>query len=574
MTSIRVVRVENFRGIKTFDWTPREGINCLVGPGDCGKSTVLDAIDFCIGARRFIQFSDADFTDVKVDDPIRIAVAIGGLPDALKNFDAYGLYLLGFNKADGSILPEPQAGHETVLIVQLLVERDLEPQWSLVSPRASAQGQSRSLSWADRLRVSPTRLGAMNENNLAWRKGSILNRLSDERADASKELNEATRDARAAFSAKGNAELMGALNTVTETAKSLGIPIGTTAKAMLDAASISLSGGTIALHNEWGIPLRGLGLGSTRLLLAGLQRKAAANASIILIDEVEHGLEPHRIIMLLGALGAKENLPPLQVFMTTHSPVAVCELNADQLYVLRGNKEKHEALPVGKAGNVQGTIRAFPGALLARSVLVCEGASEVGLIRGFDQWRVASGKMPFTACGCTLVDGNGNEMFQRALAFQKLGYRVAAFRDSDVAPTPELETAFKAAGGPVYRWSDGRALEDELFLGLTSAAVKKLLELAVSLKGEMLVNDHIKTASGNKKDLAAIRAEFSTGLTNDSRTTLGKASCSRKNPWFKSISAMEAVGRDIVAPDLANAKPIFRTLIVNTIFTWIADGTR
>jgi hypothetical protein len=33
MTYIRVVRIENFRGIKTFEWTPREGINCLVGPG-------------------------------------------------------------------------------------------------------------------------------------------------------------------------------------------------------------------------------------------------------------------------------------------------------------------------------------------------------------------------------------------------------------------------------------------------------------------------------------------------------------------------------------------------------------
>jgi len=573
MTSIRAVRIENFRAIKTLDWKPREGINCLVGPGDSGKSTVLDAIDFCIGARRFIQFTDADFHGMKVDEPIRIAVTIGDLPDELKSIDAYGLYLLGFDKTTGTILPEPQAGHETVLTVQLLVESDLEPQWSLVSPRAAAQGQSRGLGWADRQRISPTRLGAMNENNLAWRKGSILNRLSDERADASAELAKAARDARAAFTATGSTQLTGALATVTATAKTLGIPIGAAAKAMLDAASISLSGGTIALHDEWGIPLRGLGLGSTRLLIAGLQRKAAANASIILIDELEHGLEPHRIMMLIGQLGAKDTPPPLQVFITTHSPVAVRELNADQLFVLRSNAGLHQAHPVAAAGDVQGTIRTFPEAILATSILVCEGASEVGLIRGFDQWRVTNGSMPLAACGCALVDGGGTKLFARALAFQALGYRVAVLRDSDVAPTPELEATFRAAGGQVYQWRAGRALEDELFLGLSAPAVQKLLEFAVSRKEEVLVNAHIKTASGNAKDLLAIRAEYPAGVSVASRTILGKASrC--KAGWFKSVTTMEDVGRDIVAPDLAKADAIFRNLIINTIFKWIADGAR
>ena len=29
---------------------PAPGINCLIGPGDIGKSTLLDAIDLCMGA--------------------------------------------------------------------------------------------------------------------------------------------------------------------------------------------------------------------------------------------------------------------------------------------------------------------------------------------------------------------------------------------------------------------------------------------------------------------------------------------------------------------------------------------
>jgi hypothetical protein len=48
---------------------------------------------------------------------------------------------------------------------------------------------------------------------------------------------------------------------------------------------------------------------------------------MLLVDELEHGLEPHRIIRFLGSLGAKEVEPPLQVFMTTHSPVALRDLS-------------------------------------------------------------------------------------------------------------------------------------------------------------------------------------------------------------------------------------------------------
>lgn len=573
MTLVRAVEVENFRSIKVLRWLPGPGINCLIGPGDSGKSTVLDAIDYCIGARRTLPLTDSDFCGLDIEKPIRICITLGSLPDELKNIDSYGLYLRGFNAADGTVAEEPGAGLETVITVQLLVESDLEPQWSLISARAVAQGQSRSLNWADRVKIAPTRLGAVNDYNLTWRRGSILNRLSDERADASKELAKAARDVRIAFGAQGSEQLTKALSAVTDAAKKLGIPIGAEAKALLDASSVSFSGGTISLHDEVGVPLRGLGLGSTRLLIAGLQRQAAAQASIILIDELEYGLEPHRIIMLLQALGAKDNPPPLQVFMTTHSPVAVRELGGAQLHVLRRYGDRHYSLAVGGVGDVQGTIRRFPDALLATTVFVCEGASEVGLMRGFDQWRVANGRPPIAAHGCALVDGGGSELFSRALAFQALGYRVATLRDSDVHPTPELETKFAAAGGQTYRWRNGRALEDELFATAGPLTVARLLELAVSEKEEALVNEHIKTASGNSKDLVTIRAECAAGVTAPTRTLLGVASRFKgQKGWFKSIGMMEQATRELIAPELPQAIDSAIGRFMEQIFTWIANG--
>ena len=110
-------------------------------------------------------------------------------------------------------------------------------------------------------------------------------------------------------------QLVETLGIVHTKAQELGVPVGDKVNALLDAGSVSYSSGMISLHDANGIPLTALGLGSTRLLVAGLQREAAAHASIILVDEIEHGLEPHRIIRLLNTLGAKETSGLLYKFL-------------------------------------------------------------------------------------------------------------------------------------------------------------------------------------------------------------------------------------------------------------------
>jgi hypothetical protein len=355
---------------------------------------------------------------------------------------------------------------------------------------------------------------------------------------------------------------------VTETAKDLGISVGDRVRAMLDAHSVSFSGGTISLHDEAGVPLRNLGLGSIRLLTAGLQRKAADQSTIILIDELEHGLEPHRIIRFLGALGSKERQPFLQAFITTHSPVTLRELSGEQLFVLRQVGSHHEARDVGTENDIQSTIRLFPDAFLASSVIVCEGASEVGLVRGVDQFRSATGCLSIGSLGVALVDSGGGEPDRpiiRAQVFNGLGYRTAALRDDDQRPALAVEKAYQDAGGTVLAWRDGRVLEDELFLSLTDASLDKLIAYAVELHGEDLLNEHIKSVSRNTKNLAGILSDE--GFSPENRATLGRAARTRKAGWFKSVTWMEEVGRVIVGPDLADAEAGFRE-IIESIFIW------
>ena len=44
MTLIRLIEIENFRAIRKLRWLPGPGVNCLIGPGDSGKSTILYAL--------------------------------------------------------------------------------------------------------------------------------------------------------------------------------------------------------------------------------------------------------------------------------------------------------------------------------------------------------------------------------------------------------------------------------------------------------------------------------------------------------------------------------------------------
>jgi putative ATP-dependent endonuclease of OLD family len=236
---------------------------------------------------------------------------------------------------------------------------------------------------------------------------------------------------------------------------------------------------------------------------------------------------------------------------------------------VRPTADKHEVRPVGAADDVQRTIRLYPDAFLAPYVIVCEGASEVGLVRGLDQYRAANGQRPISAKGASLVDCGGGEAdksFKRAAAFHALGYRAAIVRDDDLKPTEAVESAFIAGGGKVVAWRNGRTLEDELFVSLTDDGIDKLIERAVELHGEELVNEHIKSASQNE-DLNTVQTEVLIGITSESREILGKAARTKRAGWFKSVTWMEDVARDIVGPDLTNADAGFRSLI-DEIFAW------
>lgn len=573
MTRVRHLEIQNFRSIQTLNWAPSNGVNCLIGPGDSGKSTILDAIDLCLGARRSAPLGDTDFFGLDVTRTIVIKVTLGALPEALKNIDTYGDFLRGFSFNTSLIEDEPGALLETVLTLKLEVSGDLEPSWTLHSDRAVQQQLERSLAWKDRNLLTPARIGTYANTNLSWSRSSVLNRLTEERANLGSELASAARAARTAFGAQAGPQLAQTLQVVTQTATALGVSIGAGAQALLDAHSVSIGDGDIALHSEAGIPLRSLGTGSSRLLVAGLQRAAAAAATVALVDEVEYGLEPHRLMRLLDSLGAKDVAQPLQVFMTTHSPVTLRELADTQLFVVRQRAGIHTVTSAGSEGGIQGTLRKFPEAFLSKSVIVCEGASEVGFARGMDQWWAQDGGTSFLAHGGSYVDAGGgtpDQCFTRGEAFLKLGYRVLVFVDADKpVTTAGLVERFTAAGGEYLTWREGFALEDELFLHVSDDAVTALLKKAEETIGRELMVEHIRSKSDGRVTLDDIELERMIDVyTPASRALLGHAARNNKNGWFKSVGCFQDIAKDIVGPHMNDAEQGF-IHITNKLWRWM-----
>jgi putative ATP-dependent endonuclease of OLD family len=265
MTVIRIVEINGFRGIKSLRWAPNPGVNALIGPGDSCKSTILDAIDWCLGTRRAVPISYADFHKMDTSSPIRIMMTIGELPDELLSIRKFGECLKGFRAGSTELESEPSNGLEDVIQVTLKIERDLEPQWFIVKEAGDDDDVFR-FSWDARQHVAPVRIGASAAHHLSWRRGSALSKITEDDVSAHDVLSAALQSARTAFSSSPPGELDAALKFATKCCNDFAVANVQSIKAGFDIDAVFAGDNSIALHDHEGVPLRRLGVGSVRLL--------------------------------------------------------------------------------------------------------------------------------------------------------------------------------------------------------------------------------------------------------------------------------------------------------------------
>jgi hypothetical protein len=528
---IRHLRIERFRGIKLLDWQPSGEMICLVGPGDSTKTTIIEAIELTLSPRWDYAFDDSDFFDGSVDSPILVTATVGQLPDVVLADNRFGLDVRGWDQTDG-LRDEPGENDEIVLSIRLKVDSSHEPGWAVINDR---NPEGRSISSRDRQLLGVLRLSPFVDRHLTWNAGTVLSRLTGDVGSLRVVLAEAGRAARSAVTREAVPLLTAAAVRAQELAKLHGVAPRRDYRPGLDIQRVTIGQGGMTLH-DGEIPLRRAGLGTRRLLTFALQREVAKAGGITLVDEVEHGLEPHRIRSLVRTLRPEKGHG--QVIMTTHSPVVIQELDASCLRIARS--VDGETTITSVVPSLQGVVRAVSEALLGRKVILCEGKTEVGVCRAFDRfWSETQGKEGFAYLGVVPVEGDGASAPQRAVDMRKLGYGVCFLGDSDCELVPGPKD-MQAEGIHVLLWADNMSIEERIAQDLPWDGVLGLVELAIEERGEESVQGAITGRLGG--NAALMQSDFHAWQESETlRSAIGHAA--KCAGWFKRIGTGERLGQ-------------------------------
>ncbi|WP_200874406.1 ATP-dependent nuclease [Ferrovum myxofaciens] len=508
---------------------------------------MLDAIEALLSSRWF-SFTEPDFLGCDTSMPIVIEATIGELSRALKSDERFGLYIRGWTSI-GALRDEPEEDDEPVLTLRLTVDATMEPVWELICDRMD---DPRTLSNRDRALFGLVRLAGEDARHLAWGQGSVLSRLTGDTDEASARLAEAYRTARASAKLNEIESLTNAADAAEGFAKVLGAYVEGAYEPGLELGRSGLSSGSIALHDS-GVPLRLAGMGSRRLATLAIQKSAIAEGAIVLVDEIEHGLEPHRIIGAIAQLkgdqakAATDKRPVGHVLMTTHSDVALGEAGENSLHVIkttRPDRLTSVTTPVTPT-SLRPLLRFTPRSLFARRILVCEGYTEVGLLLGLrEHWPARHGNKPIEQLGATIADGNGGEAYAMTLALAKLGYTTAIYRDSDNSLSADQQAKLAAAGIPVFEYGGWLYTELAIFSAANDARVQELLHHAREERGDDFIDNNL-AAKIDDINVECIRLGFECwGLLSaksgeELRVAISEVAASKgkekkdKKPWFK-----------------------------------------
>lgn len=535
------VQIQNFRGVTALSWTlGAEPICCIIGPGDSSKTTVLDATEAVLSPR-WITFSEADFVGGDTEQEIQIEVTVTELSQALLADNRFGLYIRGIGP-DGTIHDEPEDGDDPALTVRLSVDATMEPVWALICERYAVP---RILSNRDRSMFCLVRLAGEESRHLTWAQGSMLARMTGRADGAAQQLAAAYRSARQNANLDSIRELVETAQAAEGYARGIGAYINNQYRPDLELGRGGFNSGSIALHDGT-VPLRLAGLGTRRLATLAVQRSALQEGAIVLVDELEQGLEPHRILGAVSQLkrsqaeAAQHRRPIGQILMTTHSDVVISELNATSLFIMRKNQATRASIlqQASLAGDLTPIMKHSPRSLFGRRILICEGATELGLMLGMrDFYPARHGDVPVEHHGAAIIDGRGAAAPPLARALAILGYPVALFRDSDRPLDARWRRPLQELNVQIIEYAEGLNTEQAIFSAAPDELIDLLLGLVRGFINEHNVRDQLVRAMPGLNPQAPFAEWDLVGDDAHERTALSTVAVA--NNWFKT----EARGR-------------------------------
>lgn len=452
---------------------------------------------------------------------------------------------------------EEATSAKAAITVKLTVTKDLEPIWTVVSHR---EQEPIAISATDRAKMNVLSITDYADRHFSLNKGNplyTLFKLLEGENNVDVDEGNTVLDILRETKTRIDNSIVGKFNNVIIKVKEKANQLGINAeeiKTSIDHRDISIKENKVCLHeNE--IPLRLKGKGARKLMSLAIQLSISNPSGIILIDEIEQGLEPDRVQHLVSTLKTIANS---QILFTTHSRNVIVELPCTYLFLMRASGQKLLNIP----DDMQGCVRSNPEALFMKKIIVCEGATEVGICRAFNIYRQSQGKTSLACLGVGLVDGGGSTMIDRTKVFNELGFSTCLFCDSDVEEIKVEKEKLIANNICVFDCNDGKSIEEQIFADLSWIKIVQLVESRIRNEG-FDSKSIFQSIYSHKQPMPAFIEDWYKTESEELRTLLGTVS--KKKEWFKRTDHGMTVG-EIIFDEFDNitedkkTKQIFKSL--------------
>lgn len=546
---IHRLTIERFRGVENLVWFPGLGVNLILGGGDVGKTTILDAVALLLHPTNTVVLSDADYWARKVEDGFCIE-AVMSLPAACGiNQQTKNVWPWEWDGKDPK-LPVVEENHTPGPEVYRLRVRGT-PEFEVMFEVLQPDGTTDHLSVGVRQRIGLVRLGGddRNDRDLRLIQGSALDRLIADKTLRSRLGHKlAERDVEDELAADAKAKLQELEKAFQESALPTGLGLGLTGGQGL---SLSALIGLTASKDTVKLPLASWGAGTRRLAALEIAAAHQGENAITVVDEVERGLEPYRQRFLVRELQESGS----QVFVTTHSAAALSAASAADLWYVDVN---------GTVGKLPASIAAHrkrdPETFLARLAIVGEGVTEVGFVTALLQKAIGKDLWEY---GIWITDGGGIDPTLTLLeGMTGSGLRFGGFADGGGPDPNRWATVQTALGKLLFRWPTG-CMEENIIKLVPEARLEEFIKDPEGVAGVRLrtLADRLGLAdkdftviAAKTGDLKALIIQAATGAipAGKENAEKGERKALKKHAemWFKSIEGGNELAAKVFDFDL------------------------
>jgi len=441
------LKIDRFRAFQKLDWFPKAGLNVILGGGDAGKTTILEAIALLLNPSNAALVSDNDYWRRQRKDGFFIGAVISLPPDSSIATQSRPAFPWEW---DGRKACKPQDADEgeparpigpPVYKVSVSGSEELDLTYAIHNPNDTTDIFSPTL----RREIGLVRLGGddRNDRDLRLVQGSALDRLLSDKALRSRLTSTFSDvDVKAELQSEGQAAMKQLNETFGDRALPHDLGLGLSAG---QGQSISALIGLTAAIEESRLPLSSWGSGTRRLASLAVAQACRSGCPITLVDEAERGLEPYRQRKLVTELAEG----PSQVVMTTHSAPALAAAEPATIWYL---SQGHVIAELSSPRLVQ-LQKRDPEAFLSRLTLVGEGPTEVGFLEEALKREIATDLLDL---GVRLCDGQGNTFTLELLEdLNKAKLGVAAFVDCEGDNTSRWANLKSSMGDLLFQWPTG-----------------------------------------------------------------------------------------------------------------------